>query len=223
MTCSKSKCKKKFLFRLPTGPTGPSGQSVGPTGIIGPTGLNGDTGIEGPTGPTGLNGMEGPTGSTGIIGPTGPISSSSFANFYKITTQISAVNTDVSFDSTGDKTSDITIGPPLVNTDITINNTGFYLVTVKLNDNSATNTIYRLTLNSIPLPQSVNGKTVFAAMFPDTPSIEVEVVINCIVNIAVSGDILRVNAPMGCGLDTPPLPATIPPPLKASITLLKIG
>lgn len=60
-----------YSFSNSTGPTG----SLGPTGIdgnIGPTGLGatGPTGIDGQTGPTGL-GTTGPTGIGGQTGPTG--------------------------------------------------------------------------------------------------------------------------------------------------------
>ena len=69
----------------PTGPIGPTGLQgdVGPTGSIGPTGLQGDVGptgpagvgTQGPTGPAGATGADstvpGPTGATGATGPTG--------------------------------------------------------------------------------------------------------------------------------------------------------
>jgi hypothetical protein len=78
--CNCSKNKSFCCFRGPTGSighTGPTGPSFSGTGLIGPTGLNGQTGptgstgFTGPTGSTGFTGAFGPTGHTGAFGPTG--------------------------------------------------------------------------------------------------------------------------------------------------------
>lgn len=53
------------------GPTGPQGD-LGPTGPEGPQGPLGPTGPEGPQGPIGPTGPVGPTGADGMAGPTGP-------------------------------------------------------------------------------------------------------------------------------------------------------
>lgn len=151
------------------------------------------------------------------IPQSGNVRPASYGNFYKQNTQLSAINSDVIFDTDGEKTADIDHPS---GTDIVINSTGKYLVTVKLNDNSADQHIYQLTLDGVPLPQSTNGKTVLTGIAPDK-SIQIETIINAIIDVT-DGQILRVNAPIGMGLDTPPLPINVPPVLKASITLTRI-
>lgn len=146
-------------------------------------------------------------------------STSSFANFYKTGIQIIPVDTNITFDSTAYFTPDIV----LAGSDITINNTGYYKVTVKTNDNSADLHVYQLKLNGVTLPQSVNGKTNIIIGLPADQNIQVETIISCIIKVDVSGWILNVNAPIGCGLDTAPLPVLVPPVIKASIVLQKIG
>jgi hypothetical protein len=61
-------------FTGPTGSVGPTGVQ-GNTGLTGPTGVQGNTGLVGPTGAQGNTGLIGPTGTQGNTGLTGPTGS----------------------------------------------------------------------------------------------------------------------------------------------------
>lgn len=240
-----------------TGPTGATGATgSGATGATGATGAPGATGSSGgPIGPTGATGATGPSG--GPIGPTGPTGPAgaaapsvpaSYANFYKTTDQVSPVNTqpnvNVTWDATGDTTGDIVLS----GADMTFGSTGTYLVHVKLMDtelrlNSGPgnypfypNRVYRLTLDNVSLPQSVNSRVISnVGDNADHSPAQFEVDINCLVTISSAGQILRLNAPIGCHITNTPYPygtaatqqrpnfnaaSPIPSVLTASITIL---
>lgn len=238
----------------PTGATGAAGATGSSGGPIGPTGATGATGPSGgPIGPTGA------TGSTGPAGAAAPATPASYANFYKTADQRYAqgttTNVNVTFDAVNINTPDIVLAgttnapngevPTVGATDITFGATGTYLVHVKLMDTELRNSnlpsdqfypnrIYQLTLNGSALNQSVNSRVitdVHTDQANHSPA-QFEVDINCLVTISAIGQVLRLNAPLGCHItnspgpfNAPPTlrptwPVTSPPTLVASITIV---
>ncbi len=123
----------------PTGPTGPTGSTgstgaagtngaTGPTGSTGAAGTNGVTGPTGPsggpTGPTGSTGSSGATGATGATGSAGGISN--YAYIYNLTSQVVAIDADITFDTNGLITSGFTHMPGT--SGINVSNSGVYKV-----------------------------------------------------------------------------------------------
>jgi hypothetical protein len=112
----------------PTGLTGATG-GIGPAGAQGSGGAAGPQGLQGVAGPKGADGTPGSVGATGATGPTGPPATgapSQYAYIYNLGAQVVAVESDITFDTNGPLTADITHAPGAA--EIHILNAGIYSV-----------------------------------------------------------------------------------------------
>ena len=114
------------------GTTGPSG-TAGPIGPTGATGVAGSTGAAGatgppgpagPTGPTGATGVTGAAGATGATGATGAAGALLYAYYYNLSSEVVAIEADISFSTNGNSTAGFT--HLAGTTEITIDNAGVY-------------------------------------------------------------------------------------------------
>jgi hypothetical protein len=158
----------------PAGATGPQGTD----GIQGPAGADGPQGPQGADGSQGSQGADGPTGATGadgaqgVTGPTGP--QNPFAQWFPSTSQtISGSNgasaqqvTTIAFDTSMPGSDIVSISAPNVSNIFTVNQSGFYF----------------LTLNA-----SINIQT--SVIAPDTPrSLYITLTRNTVTNIIIATD-----------------------------------
>jgi hypothetical protein len=133
------------------GPEGPQGLigPEGPQGLIGPEGPQGQQGQQGQQGPQGLQGLPGPQGPIGLTGPIGPSFVSEYAYYYSNIQQVVVPLGNIIFSNPFVNS----LGIQYSNGDITLLNTGNYLVNYYLQSDN--NTQMALYLNNNLLLESV--------------------------------------------------------------------
>lgn len=138
-----------------TGPRGPPGGLPGPQGVPGVEGRAGSAGSTGAQGIPGIQGVEGQRGLQGEQGPIGPISGLAF--FYNTVVQAVSLEADVSFDTNGLSSPNIThvAAAGATGAPITLVETGTYDVTWSLNGLEPNQ--FSLFLNGVLVPGSTNG------------------------------------------------------------------
>lgn len=186
---------------------------TGVTGLQGVPGVTGNIGVTGPcctgsvgaTGPTGNTGAIGVTGAAGLTGPTGIASLGSYAYMFNSNFNIvlsSSSTTPIPFSVNG-LLSNITHSTSTNPDQITINNTGTYLITAIVNLSTTTTGVeFELDQNNA----QISG-TSFALSSPGT--ITLQAIIN-----ATNGDVIQL---IQTGLVSTTISGT------ATITIEQIG
>ncbi|MHC8517217.1 hypothetical protein [Sporosarcina sp. ITBMC105] len=119
----------------PAGPAGPQGPE-GPQGPAGPAGPQGPEGPQGPAGPAGPQGPAGPAGPEGPAGPPGGVLGAAY--IYDTTLQTLEEGDAVTYDTNGNITPPGFVTHTPGAAEITINETGTYLITYEVTPRTGT-------------------------------------------------------------------------------------
>jgi hypothetical protein len=126
---------------------------MGPEGPAGPPGPSGEAGQQGAAGAEGPQGPAGTPGATGATGPAGPSGLSQYAYIYNLGGETVPLEADVTFDSNGVLTPDITHAPG--GAGITLTTAGTYEVTFSVSGTEPSQ--MALFVNGTLVPGTVYG------------------------------------------------------------------